>query len=33
VMQKPPDPDRLCAAIATLLKASGTSPASGVSPA
>ena len=33
VMQKPPDPDRLCAAIATLLKASGASPASGVSPA
>ena len=33
VMQKPPDPDRLCAAIATLLKTSGTSPASGASPA
>ena len=33
VMQKPPDPDRLCAAIAALLKASGASPTSGTLPA
>jgi CheY-like chemotaxis protein len=33
VMQKPPDPDQLCAAIAALLKTSGATPASGASPA
>jgi hypothetical protein len=32
-MQKPPDPDRLCALIAALLKASGATPASGTLPA